>query len=173
MQRTREGLAWAAGLYEGEGSAFLTVSKQYRYPSLAVAQSFSPEVLDRFRVAVGVGKVFGPYGRKRAYHYRVAGLELVQAVGAMLWPWLSTKRREQFKTVLASHTTRGEVTHCPKGHPYSTSNTLRYNGCRSCAECNRERARLRERRLRGTKPENYRTPYGPRRKEAAGATLPR
>lgn len=41
------------------------------------------------------------------------------------------------------------VTHCPSGHPYDEGNTYRTPaGTRQCVECNRIRARERQRRLR-------------------------
>ena len=48
---------------------------------------------------------------------------------------------------------RGEQaqrTHCPKGHPYTTENTYRYNGKRVCRECTHEwnRKSYEQRRIR-------------------------
>lgn len=39
-------------------------------------------------------------------------------------------------------------THCPQGHEYTRENTYTdKKGCRSCVECNRQRARERQRRI--------------------------
>lgn len=40
------------------------------------------------------------------------------------------------------------VTHCPKGHEYTTSNTYTHRGCRQCKTCVRDRAREYQRRKR-------------------------
>ena len=38
-------------------------------------------------------------------------------------------------------------THCPKGHPYSTENTIIGHGSRHCRECRRLRKRIKEKNL--------------------------
>jgi hypothetical protein len=66
-QPTRtEMLAWAGGLYDGEGSASLTPHRTHEghlSPEVSVTQSGIgiPEVLDRFRKVVGLGHIDGPY----------------------------------------------------------------------------------------------------------------
>jgi hypothetical protein len=96
----RMNIAWAGGLYCGEGSA--TASKG-RYPQVTMGQK-NREVLDLFCAAVGIGKVFGPYeqqGRCPMYVWRVTGRDRVRAVADLLWPWLSAEKREQFERVFA------------------------------------------------------------------------
>jgi hypothetical protein len=104
----REQLAWAAGFFDGDG--WVTSSRgasRRRKLQLGVAQSGDPEVLFRFRDAVGVpGNVTGPYARpphKAVYRYTLQRFEYGQAVLAMLWPWLSEVKRRQAKTALAAH----------------------------------------------------------------------
>jgi hypothetical protein len=69
----RQVLAWAAGLYDGEGScsAYLPKDRRTYRRQMAVSQGGVPgqlpEVLTRFRAAVlGVGNITGPY---RGYLY--------------------------------------------------------------------------------------------------------
>lgn len=105
-------LAWAAGFFDGEGTACLRGYNNPRYrpngtrqdyisPSLAVAQSYDPETLHRFQRAVGgLGKVQGPHsngpGTKRVkYQWRCDRPHEVIAVIALLWRFLSTPKREQ------------------------------------------------------------------------------
>lgn len=119
----REELAWAAGFYDGEGSAgFYLKRTQLRKNThgqlaLTVMQT-EPEILERFCRAVGVGKVNGPYvvrnskypNRKPQWRYGVQTFEHVQAVIAMLWPWLGeTKRVQGLKAISAYHAMRQEV----------------------------------------------------------------
>ena len=65
-------LAWAAGLFDGEGTISLvthrkkrkTKTYEYKQVHVLVSQSGSPEVLERFQRAVGgLGKIYGPYER--------------------------------------------------------------------------------------------------------------
>lgn len=97
----REALAWAAGFYDGEGSVGLS-GPGGRYPQLRISQCH-PEVLQRFRLAVGgIGFVTGPHPRpaprQDVWVYRTSGMN-AQAVAAMLWPFLSSVKRAQFRDV--------------------------------------------------------------------------
>jgi len=105
----REELAWAAGFFDGEG----TVGGYWREGEnriafhLAVYQT-ERTTLDRFRAAVlGLGKVHGPHFRKDrkashkpSYQYNIGGHRKVQAVIAMLWPFLSQPKKDQIKKAL-------------------------------------------------------------------------
>ncbi len=105
----REALAWAAGFFDGEGSTYLDPR-----PRLQVVQN-DDEVLLRFAAAIGgLGKLGGGtkvYGRakKPIYTHRVTGWRDVQAVVAMLWPFLSTQKREQAVRVLTEDLRRREA----------------------------------------------------------------
>jgi hypothetical protein len=107
MAARREELAWAAGLFDGEGYVGV-----YRDPrrqhgcrlDISIFQ-IDRQVLDRFHQAVGgIGTVRGPYqnaGRAlRYFTWRVYSFEKVQAVIAMLWAFLSPVKREQARTAL-------------------------------------------------------------------------
>ncbi len=93
-------LAWAGGLLCGDGSFYADPR-----PRASVVQN-EPEVLRRFGEAIGgLGGLHGGtkvYGRakKPMYQWRVSGFERVQAVTAMLWPWLSEAKRDQVRSVL-------------------------------------------------------------------------
>jgi hypothetical protein len=109
----REELAWAAGFYDGEGctsvcdlnSTRLTPKgKPKDKPRLrmSIAQSYSPETLERFQRAVlGLGSIRGPWvpksvwtvGEKWEWTARRAH-EVIGVVG-LLWPFLCTPKREQ------------------------------------------------------------------------------
>jgi len=96
----REGLAWAAGLFDGEGSTSIA----RRGVRLAVKQH-EPTVLLKFQDAVGLGTVYGPYaikGREGFFEWSfvVTRFEHVQAVVAMLWPWLGPVKRYQARVAL-------------------------------------------------------------------------
>lgn len=105
----REELAWAAGLFDGEGFVgCLNTGKgnKYRHLRLTVGQS-DTEVLVRFYDAIGFGNLNGPItpkrgqlGKKDMWALNIHGFEQVQAAVAMLWPWLSTPKRQQAKRAL-------------------------------------------------------------------------
>lgn len=100
----REELAWAAGLFDGEGHV-RTTFVQNKYPVLRVeiAQK-DRRVLDRFHKAVGcLGKIYminrkapkNPY-----FNLHTGKFEHAQAIIALLWTWLSPIKREQAKNAI-------------------------------------------------------------------------
>lgn len=123
----RVALAWAAGFFDGDGCFSLT--RASRYPCVSITQQH-PEVLLRFAEAVGLGKLYGPYrhrtktlSTKPFCVLRVHGFAEVQAVAAMLWPWLGDMKRRQAWEVL-----RWWPRTCRRGHPRVQG----HNGCGAC-----------------------------------------
>jgi hypothetical protein len=128
----REELAWAAGFFDGEGCFSFSVAGRYVCVSLSQTDR---EPLDRFKAAVGIGRVLGPYDfrkndrwvRKPQYVYRVNGYERVQAIAALLWSWLgSVKRQQAIHALNGEYELRGSLT-CQKGHEKG-----RGKGCPTC-----------------------------------------
>lgn len=100
----REELAWAAGLFDGEGHSSPRYGATRIYQRVDVGQK-NREVLDRFAAAVGVGKVSGPHVNAKGhimYRYAAYGFEKTQAIAAMLWSWLSRVKKEQFRNTLTA-----------------------------------------------------------------------
>lgn len=100
----RDRLAWAAGFFEAEGSLSHHLPKGRRTPraTLDVSQKGAggtPEVLERFRHAMGCGQVFGPY-RGYLYYWRTHDVALIAEVVVSLWPWLSVEKRAQMVKTL-------------------------------------------------------------------------
>jgi hypothetical protein len=97
-------LAWAAGFFDGDGWAALVREKQRRtgQPKAQINQGSLtgvPEVLLRFRDAVGVGRVAGPKvedGREPLYRWVASSRGDVTRVGSAIGPWLSDQKRDQF-----------------------------------------------------------------------------
>jgi len=99
----REELAWAAGFFDGEGCTTLHKWGGMR-PRVTIGQ-VDREVLDRFKLAVGRGNVRGPYKKKtprhqKSYIYDAYGFEKSQAIMCMLWNWLGSIKKEQFKKAM-------------------------------------------------------------------------
>ena len=117
----REQLAWAAGFFDGEGSICCNRERNRTSTrvgslklTLGIAQASDSEVLHRFKAAVGVGTVRGPFDRQIdnqniVFVYSVHNFEDVQYAIAQLWPWLGTRKRQQAKHALVgwrTHPTR-------------------------------------------------------------------
>lgn len=104
---TRELLAWAAGFFDGEGTVCLSSHRaRVRTPAIlaGVAQSKTPELLERFRSIVGFGSIcYRPPRRVKtaeSWYWLTQSHEAVQALCCLLWPWLGTIKRQQFARVL-------------------------------------------------------------------------
>lgn len=97
-------LAWAGGFFSGEGSTTGFMQHGRFYPRIQIGQSFGTEELDRIQGALGMGLIHGPTkspkGEMTVYQLSINGFEKTQAAVAMLWPWLSTAKREQARKVL-------------------------------------------------------------------------
>jgi hypothetical protein len=117
-------LAWAAGFFDGEGNIRAKPNNQhariYYHPVIFIPQ-IDPQVLERFRHAVGRGKVSGPYDRTRyapnrqpQWYYEVYSFDQVQAVMAMLWKWLSPVKREQARVVFMKRKEQPKLNPEPK-----------------------------------------------------------
>ena len=99
---TNTELAWAAGVYDGEGSAstYLPKQRKSRVRQMAVYQggdSAPPPLLLRFRTAVGdVGLIHGP-ARGYLYQWHSRRHVVVDSVSELLWPWISEVKRDQLR----------------------------------------------------------------------------
>lgn len=147
-------LAWAAGFYDGEGSTCITTylpknqKSQANVIMVAIGQ-IHREVLDRFQAAVGgLGVVNGPYlppsrGKrdKPQYRYRASGLERVETIIRLLWPYLGSVKRDQAETALetirALQRPVGAPTKefCVRGHDLGTHSRITKSGERRCQRC--------------------------------------
>ena len=117
----RESLAWAAGFFDGEGHTGCTPAytkdhvkadgsvATYRSDSihLQITQASSPELLEKFREAVGgLGNINGPYDDKRGgdrsptWMYRVGSVEKARHIIHLMWPWLGSVKRDQARAAL-------------------------------------------------------------------------
>lgn len=162
-------LAWATGLFEGEGG--VTASRSGREPILHVAQAGNahtpPSVLVRFRDAVGgIGGIHGPGlrpPRQPKWAYHASGIEVVDYLIGLMDPWLGDVKREQARRVLdkaralrlgvrrsGNHFGRPLNTVCVRGHPYDEVYVDK-NGVRHCMRCRRIRESERRERTRGVR----------------------
>ncbi len=179
--RKREELAWAAGFFDGEGSFHAHASKRHaaatgyqrEYWSVqASVGNTDKELLDRFYAYVGVGRIKGPYIEQRGnrlpvYRWSASGHMAVQFLGAMLWPWLGTYKRERWEASLRAYRIHRQPTavelkrsqeECVNGHPLVGPNVrIDTRGFRVCKTCARDNARASYARRMG-QPIPERTP---------------
>jgi len=102
-------LAWAAGFFDGDGWAALVRSRGRKrgQPHAQINQASLdgvPDVLRRFRNAVGVGRISGPKiedGRQPLYWWVASSARDVARAGSLIGPWLSPEKRRQFENTVA------------------------------------------------------------------------
>jgi len=183
--------AWAAGLFDGEGSSYLLKHRThpgYLVGELAVTQSSrvgSPEVLRRFAAVVGAGYIAGPFIQKSAtkdvYRWKAGARVDVERVVAELWPWLGEVKRLQAQRMLDVVRAQPELprgnpawgnrkTHCINGHEYATARMRPYvargvgNPRREnqrCLVCLRDYARKQRETQRSAADDDRRSISGP------------
>lgn len=106
MFTSREELMWASGLFEGEG----WICIQGKSPLMGI-QMCDKDILEKIQIVTGLGKIY--YRKPKVYSYeiiktrkeqwawRVQGFHNCQALIAMLWMGLGTRRRNRAVEVLA------------------------------------------------------------------------
>lgn len=102
-------VAWAAGLFEGEGSFYVWKykrgEKEYAYIRVAITSS-DIDVLQKFIEATGYGYLkiskrnYAPH-HKQCWQLMVTNEEEVIALFKMMRPYLSRRRKIQFREALA------------------------------------------------------------------------
>lgn len=97
-------LAWAAGLWDGEGCTGLMRCRPNALPNirLSTSQKYRPDCIDRFYEAIGRRGTLSQRTRPDAtlvgisYQWRTHKRSLVYETMMLLWPYLSLPKQEQF-----------------------------------------------------------------------------
>jgi len=139
--------AWAGGVWDGEGSAYLLDHRThagYRIGELAITQSGiggAPELLRRFVSVTQLGHINGPYRQVGAtmdvYRWKATAQADLPAVISQIRPWFSSVKQAQADTVLAVLSAQATLprgrpdwgnrkTHCVNGHEYATARVRPY-----------------------------------------------
>ena len=179
VTRNDEWRAWAAGLFDGEGSAYLLNHRShagYSIGEIALTQEGPgrPEALARLQAVANVGHINGPYAQDGAtldvYRYKVSAQGDLSKLFDSIWPWLGEVKRRQATKVLSTLAAQTPLlrgrpdwgnrkTHCVKGHEYATARVRPYyprgkgipvRENHRCLQCLREYAR--EKRARRNQP---------------------
>jgi hypothetical protein len=133
-------LAWAAGFFEGDGSACVRHQRGGTYARASAGQ-MDRRVLDRFQRIVGIGKVYGPYKDGRYFDYRAENGNAHRLL-ALLLPFFGPVKREQAERVMrdAPEThRRARGAHdptCRRGH---TERSVWADGRLHCDACRRRK----------------------------------
>lgn len=151
-------IAWAAGLFEGEGSAtcYKGNKGQKRLYLRLFLDMTDRDVVEKFWRIVDLGSFVGPMGpygkelkenRKPKWRWYATGnvaRSLVENTG--FFSHLCSRRQLRIKEILAEIDAQAplikrnsQLTHCKNGHPWNEENTLHQKGHRQCRACQRDR----------------------------------
>jgi hypothetical protein len=152
MMTNSIGLAWAAGLIEGEGWIGL---KRRRVPELRVSIT-DRDVTARLVEATGCGRSYQlrrpTVAGKAVYVWIVQDSADAAGLLMTLWPFLCARRRERAREVLRIWRSVPAPNHrrpaCAHGHPLTGSNVQLRDGRRRCRACGARRMREHRARLR-------------------------
>ncbi len=140
-------LAWAAGLFEGEGSILVPSQRASNKTIRLSICSTDADVIQRFHEIIGLGRQYdyvpkNSLGKKRQYWWVISGHEKVQAVLAVFWGWLGERRKSKAVEALQKGASQRLPNEYIKllpwkcGHEKTSENTYRYpegrEGCRPC-----------------------------------------
>lgn len=124
-------LAWAAGLFEGEGSCGFYSEAGGKRPRIRVSLGMTDrDVVERFAVAMGCGSIYTSERptQKAMYQWAVTESEKVRAVLTALLPYMGVRRCAKAEQVLRDgagiRIARSKRTCCLHGHPLSGGNLI-------------------------------------------------
>jgi hypothetical protein len=143
-------VAWAAGLFEGEGSCFIGSGQRQPVAYLAMTDE---DVVSKFHAIVGVGNVRSyqrPGKYKRYWQWSAQSRDDVIHVLGMLWPHLGARRQERASEVMwhamKIQPRNGPRSRCKRGHDLTDADNIYFHvktGKRHCRTCRTEYGRLR------------------------------
>jgi hypothetical protein len=173
LERNEMAIAWAAGLFEGEGCWNAYVRKSGKVQMQARLAMTDRDVVERFAAIIGFGSVYERSHQKHEewkplFDWSIYEAEKVRELVALFLPYMGERRRAKALEVLTlgadvkSH--NAKKTHCPKGHALAGENLvlepIKRNGreyfARRCLTCRRAQDRERTRKRLGITPDRYR-----------------
>lgn len=137
---TESEIAWAAGLFEGEGS-FTRSAKSFVLMSLRMTDR---DVVEHFAQVVGIGNVYSVHDereRKPLFSWQLGAQTEVKRITKMFWPWLHERRQEQYiKAFLGWWEYRKPELPNPHPSPFCSKGHEEWSyssGRRKCLPCHR------------------------------------
>lgn len=164
-------IGWLAGLYEGEGTAYVNPEKRGDALSTSVRicicmtdRDVIQRVQDLFPSPSPIAERKRKPNEKRQYEWRISQRDLVAEFLTLILPLLGERRREQAHRVLRYATDPDgglgsgwrKRTHCKHGHEFTPENTATgrcetpggtclYRVCKECRRISSRRKRERDR----------------------------
>lgn len=101
-------LAWAAGLFEGEGCFNVRLgSRRHLFYPQALLKMTDEDVVRKFHRIVGMGSVYfkgvPKGGLKPQWCWRIGTFEHVQALAVIFWAHLGFRRKAKIKAMLLAY----------------------------------------------------------------------
>lgn len=98
---SREDVAWAAGVFEGEGFVGTYDYRSHRPSWMMSVEMTDEDVVRKLHRVIGLGKVYGPIERKNGagagwlptWKWQLARRDQIYAVCAALFPFMGKRRR--------------------------------------------------------------------------------
>lgn len=94
-------IAWAAGLFEGEG----WYTRQPNGDPIMAIRSTDRDVIEHFRDVMGYGNV-RPVNKgaryKRQWHWQTSGYPAVERITGLFRPYLGARRLRQYERVMGT-----------------------------------------------------------------------
>jgi hypothetical protein len=99
-------IAWAAGLFEGEGTIAAKRGKGMAHRYQAAVIMTDKDVLERFAATVGMGKFYGPYQptnqkAKPIWRWMTTRNREIAELCELIGPWLGARRSARFEHAIA------------------------------------------------------------------------
>lgn len=158
-------VAWAAGLFEGEGCIYVGHTRGDAPRVKMLLGMTDEDVVRRFTEIIGLGPHTGPHARraqtasrKPSWEWRTSRSDEIETVIRLLYPHLGMRRRlkaDEMLSALASVTPRNRQ-HCIRGHALAGDNlmiqrhpdgTPKGRNCRTCSDASKRQWRERQRDL--------------------------
>lgn len=150
---TEKECAWAAGIFEGEGSISAAITKrdgkEYTYLRLAVAMT-DRDIVERFAEIMGCGFIFvenrSKTNRKTIYIWRVNSRKETEQALQHIESFFGIRRKAKlaFLRLVTSPVRRKpkRIEYCKRGHPLVGNNRVS-NGKNkiTCRTCKNDRTR--------------------------------
>jgi hypothetical protein len=104
--KNKTDIAWAAGLFEGEGC--ISYGERPSRRLMLRLCSTDEDVVQRFREIVGVGSIYGPVSRTNKRHkpywvYNTTSFEDSQYLLCLFWQWLGKRRKAKAISALRGY----------------------------------------------------------------------
>ena len=108
MDQKDNSIAWAAGLFEGEGCISSQISNNKYYMARLSLVTTDEDVIRRFHeILDNIGGIRGPLmsgkSKKPYWEWRATGYERVSLILELILPWLGNRRSAKAKEVLDTY----------------------------------------------------------------------